>query len=101
MGVLLAGPVTDFSAFMLSVVLVGIELKKQKNEKIEIASLQDVSITYITCIEEISKEKMICRILEGNPAETETRIYIHCLLYTSRCVSETGIVPMKGRKTCL
>lgn len=30
MGVLLAGPVADFSAFMLSVVLVGIELKKQK-----------------------------------------------------------------------
>ncbi len=32
MGVLLAGPVADFSAFMLSVVLVGIELKKQKND---------------------------------------------------------------------
>ena len=31
-GVLLAGPVADFSAFMLSVVLVGIELKKQKND---------------------------------------------------------------------
>ena len=30
MGVLLAGPVADFSAFVLSVVLVGIELKKQK-----------------------------------------------------------------------
>ena len=34
MGVLLAGPVADFSAFMLSVVLVGIELKKQKNSLI-------------------------------------------------------------------
>ena len=54
-------------------------LRCQKNEKIEIASLQDVSITYITCIEEISKEKMICRILERNPAETETRIYIHVI----------------------
>ena len=31
MGVLLAGPVADFSAFLLSVVLVGIELRKQKN----------------------------------------------------------------------
>ena len=31
MGVLLAGPVADFSAFVLSVVLVRIELKKQKN----------------------------------------------------------------------
>lgn len=31
MGVLLAGPVADFSAFLLSVVLVRIELKKQKN----------------------------------------------------------------------
>lgn len=31
MGVLLAGPVADFSAFVLSVVLVGIELRKQKN----------------------------------------------------------------------
>ena len=30
MGVLLAGPVADFSAFMLSVVLVGIELKNKK-----------------------------------------------------------------------
>lgn len=30
MGVLLAGPVADFSAFVLSVVLVGIEFKKQK-----------------------------------------------------------------------
>ena len=34
MGVLLAGPVADFSAFVLSVVLVGIELKKQKNSLI-------------------------------------------------------------------
>ena len=56
-----------------------IEEVQEKNEKIEIASLQDVSITYITCIEEISKEKMICRILERNPAETETRIYIHVI----------------------
>ena len=32
MGVLLAGPVADFSAFVLSVVLVGIEFKKQKND---------------------------------------------------------------------
>lgn len=31
MGVLLAGPVADFSAFVLSIVLVGIELKRQKN----------------------------------------------------------------------
>ena len=31
MGVLLAGPVADFSAFLLSIVLVCIELKKQKN----------------------------------------------------------------------
>ena len=31
MGVLLAGPVADFSAFVLSVALVGIELRKQKN----------------------------------------------------------------------
>lgn len=31
MGVLLAGPVADFSAFVLSVVLVSIELRKQKN----------------------------------------------------------------------
>jgi len=31
MGVLLAGPVADFSAFLLSVVLVSIELRKQKN----------------------------------------------------------------------
>lgn len=31
MGVLLAGPVADCSAFVLSVVLVGIELRKQKN----------------------------------------------------------------------
>lgn len=31
MGVLLAGPVADFSAFILSIVLVGIELKRQKN----------------------------------------------------------------------
>lgn len=31
MGVLLAGPVADFSAFLLSIVLVRIELKKQKN----------------------------------------------------------------------
>lgn len=31
MGVLFAGPVADFSAFVLSVVLVGIELRKQKN----------------------------------------------------------------------
>lgn len=31
MGVLLAGPVADFSAFILSVVLVRIELKKQKS----------------------------------------------------------------------
>ena len=30
MGVLLAGPVADFSAFVLSVVLVGIELKNKK-----------------------------------------------------------------------
>lgn len=34
MGVLLAGPIADFSAFVLSVVLVGIELKKQKNSLI-------------------------------------------------------------------
>ena len=32
MGVLLAGPVADFSAFVLSIVLVGTELRKQKNE---------------------------------------------------------------------
>lgn len=31
MGVLLAGPVADFSAFLLSVILAGIELRKQKN----------------------------------------------------------------------
>ena len=31
MGVLLAGPVADFSAFVLSIVLVGTELRKQKN----------------------------------------------------------------------
>ena len=31
MGVLLAGPVSDFSAFVLSIVLVGTELRKQKN----------------------------------------------------------------------
>lgn len=31
MGILLAGPVADFSAFLLSVVLVKIELKKQKD----------------------------------------------------------------------
>ena len=31
MGVLLAGPVADFSAFVLSIVLIGIELKRQKN----------------------------------------------------------------------
>lgn len=31
MGVLLAGPVADFLAFLLSVVLVRIELRKQKN----------------------------------------------------------------------
>lgn len=31
MGVLLAGPVADFSAFLLSVILTGIELRKQKN----------------------------------------------------------------------
>lgn len=31
MGVLLAGPVADFSAFLLSVVLAGIELRNQKN----------------------------------------------------------------------
>ena len=31
MGILLAGPVADCSAFVLSVVLVGIELRKQKN----------------------------------------------------------------------
>ena len=31
MGVLLAGPIADFSAFVLSIVLVGTELRKQKN----------------------------------------------------------------------
>lgn len=31
MGVLLAGPAADFSAFVLSIVLVGIELRRQKN----------------------------------------------------------------------
>ena len=31
MGVLLAGPVSDFSAFVLSIVFVGTELRKQKN----------------------------------------------------------------------
>ncbi len=31
MGVLLAGPVADFSAFLLSIVMVGIELRKQQN----------------------------------------------------------------------
>ncbi len=54
-------------------------LRCQKNEKIEIASLQEASFSYITCIEEISKEKMICRILEKKPVETETRIYLHVI----------------------
>ena len=38
MGVLLAGPVADFSAFVLSIVLVGTELRKQKMQHILVHS---------------------------------------------------------------
>lgn len=40
MGVLFAGPVADFSAFVLSVVLVGIELRRQKGQSCQSSSLQ-------------------------------------------------------------
>lgn len=42
MGVLLAGPVADFSAFVLSVVLVSIELRKQKNAGLSNGALSQV-----------------------------------------------------------
>lgn len=41
MGVLLAGPVADFSAFALSVALVAIELRKQKNYNTAVSVPQD------------------------------------------------------------